>query len=82
MELDPVLQGAELELIEGHTKETQKMIEKMLEELPHEKRILEGTEIPPREDIIIPKPTEEEVEKFMNSLYKKNELSKDKEEKK
>lgn len=82
MELDPVLQGAEIELIEEHTKETQKMVEKMLEQLPNEKRILEGTEIPTREEIIIPKPTKEEEEKFMKSLYKKNELSEDKEGKK
>lgn len=82
MELDPVLQGAKLDEIEDHTKETQKMIEKMLEQLPNEKRILEGTELPPREEILIPKPTKEEEEMFLKSLYKKNELSKDKEEKK
>jgi ABC-type nitrate/sulfonate/bicarbonate transport system substrate-binding protein len=81
MELDPVLQGAELDKIEEHTQETQKLIQKMLEELPHEKRILEGTELPPREEIIIPKPTKEEEEAFMKSLYK-NGLSKEKEEKK
>jgi hypothetical protein len=68
-------------MIVEHSKETQKLFDKMLEELPNEKRILEGAELPPREDIIIPKPTKEEEEAFMKSLYK-NGLSKEKEEKK
>jgi hypothetical protein len=48
--------GATIHKIERHQIELGKIVEKMQRDLMNEGKILEGTEIPEREDIVIPPP--------------------------
>jgi hypothetical protein len=52
--------GADLALIEAHASELESLVRQMWEDMTTETKILDGTEIPDREDIVLPRITEEE----------------------
>jgi hypothetical protein len=62
--------GAELTQIEAHEAELGTIVQQMWEDMTTETKLLEGTEIPTREEIVIPRITEEEFRRLL-----KNELS-------
>jgi hypothetical protein len=60
VDVDPLAQtpdvGADLSLIEEHETELGGIVEQMWKDMTNETKILEDTEIPEREDIVIPPP--------------------------
>jgi hypothetical protein len=62
--VDPFAQapevGADLTLIEAHTAELESIVQQMWEDMTTETKLLEGTDVPEREEIVIPRITEEE----------------------
>jgi hypothetical protein len=62
--VDPLAQdpdvGADLTKIEAYTEELESIVQPMWEDMTTETKVLEGTEIPEREEIVIPRITEEE----------------------
>ena len=69
VDLDPFAQnpeaGAELSEIANHQTELGGIVEQMWQDMVNECPILEGTEIPDREEIVIPPITEEESRALM-----------------
>jgi hypothetical protein len=62
--VDPFAQapevGADLTLIEAHTAELESIVQQMWKDMTTETKLLEGTEVPEREEIVIPRISEEE----------------------
>jgi len=60
VDIDPFAQspdvGADLEAIADHQTELGGIVEQMWRDMENETKLLEGTEIPEREEIVIPKP--------------------------
>jgi hypothetical protein len=54
--------GADLALIEAHEAELETIVQQMWSDMTTETRILDGTEIPEQEEIVIPRITEEEFQ--------------------
>lgn len=52
--------GADLAKIDAHTAELESIVQQMWEDMTTETKLLEGTEIPEREDLTIPRITEAE----------------------
>ena len=67
IDVDPLAQepdvGADLEAIEAHQTELGGIVEQMWKDMVNETKLLEGTEIAEREEIVIPMENEEEVMK-------------------
>lgn len=57
--------GADLTKIEAHTAELDSIVQKMWEDMTTETKILDGTEVPERETIEIPRITEEEFRAWL-----------------
>jgi hypothetical protein len=60
VDIDPFAQspdvGADLEAIADHQTELGGIVEQMWRDMENETKLLEGTDIPEREEIVIPKP--------------------------
>jgi hypothetical protein len=52
--------GADLTLIAAHEAELESIVQQMWEDMTTETKILDGTEVPEREEIVIPRISEEE----------------------
>ncbi len=69
VDIDPFAQspdvGADLEAIGDHQTEFGGIVTQMMNDMVNETKILEGTEIPEREEIVIPRIAEEEFRSFM-----------------
>ena len=52
--------GADLALLDAHTSELESLVQQMWSDMTTETKILDGTEIPEQEAIVIPRITEEE----------------------
>ena len=65
--------GADLTVIEAHTAELGSIVQKMWEDMTTETKILDGTELPERETIEIPRISEEEFRAAVASLNAENE---------
>jgi hypothetical protein len=69
VDIDPFAQcpeaGADLEAIADHQTELGGIVEQMWNDMVNETKILEGTEIAEREEIVIPPITEEEFRALM-----------------
>lgn len=59
--------GADLTRIEAHTTELESIVQKMWEDMTTETKILDGTEVPERETIEIPRISEEEFRAWLAS---------------
>jgi len=57
--------GADLALLEAHTSELESLVQQMWADMTTETKILDGTEIPEPETIVIPRITEEEFQAFL-----------------
>jgi hypothetical protein len=57
--------GADLALIEAHEAELETIVQQMWSDMTTETRILDGTEIPEQEEIVIPRITEEEFQALL-----------------
>jgi hypothetical protein len=72
VDVDPLAQnpdvGADLTQIEDHQTELGGIVEKMWQDMVNECVVLEGTDIPEREEIVIPREDEEEVLKRIKEL--------------
>ena len=64
--------GADLAKIEAHESELESIVRQMWEDMTTETKLLDGTEVPEREEIVIPRITEEE---FRALLAVENERS-------
>lgn len=68
---DPLAQtpdvGADLTLIEAHTNELESLVQQMWNDMTTETKILDGTEVPEREEIVIPRITEEEFRALLKT---------------
>jgi hypothetical protein len=73
MELYSSTDGTPLDEIEPFMEELTGIVKEMQQLIPMETRILEGTEMPAREDIVIPPP--ENPQAILEALTGKNELS-------
>ena len=69
IDVDPLAQvseaGADLEAIADHQTELGGIVTQMMNDMVNETKILEGTEIPEREEIVIPPIAEEEFRALM-----------------
>ena len=69
VDTDPLAQnpdvGADLERIAPHEAELDTIVQQMWRDMMNESKLLEDTELPPREEIVIPPITEEEFRAFM-----------------
>lgn len=72
VDVDPLAQnpdvGADLTQIEAQQTELGGIVEQMWRDMMNECPIIEGTEIPEREEIVIPREDEEEVLKRIKEL--------------
>jgi hypothetical protein len=59
--------GADLTKIEAHTAELESIVQQMWEDMTTETKILDGTEVPEREEIVIPRITEEEFQALLKT---------------
>jgi hypothetical protein len=57
--------GADLALIEAHASELESLVQQMWSDMTTETKILDGTEIPEQEAIVIPRITEEEFQALL-----------------
>ncbi len=57
--MDPEV-GADLTKIEAHMEELESLVQQMWEDMTTETKLLDGTEVPEREEIVIPRISEEE----------------------
>lgn len=68
---DPLAQapevGADLTKIAAHEAELESIVQKMWEDMTTETKLLDGTEIPEREEIVIPRITEEEFQAWLKT---------------
>lgn len=69
--VDPLAQapdvGAELTQIEAHTSELESIVQQMWKDMTTETKLLDGTEVPEREEIVIPRITEEEFRALLKT---------------
>ena len=76
VDIDPFAQshdvGADLEAIADHQTELGGIVTQMMNDMVNETKILEGTEIPEREEIVIPKP--ENPEEVLKQIRLSTEL--------
>lgn len=59
--------GAELSKIEAHEAELDSIVQQMWEDMTTETKLLDGTEVPDREDIVIPRISEEEFRAWLKT---------------
>jgi hypothetical protein len=59
--------GADLTKIEAHTEELESIVQQMWEDMTTETKILDGTEVPDREEISIPRISEEEFRAWLKT---------------
>ena len=59
--------GADLSLIAVHEAELETIVQQMWEDMTTEVKLFEGTELPEREEIVIPRITEEEFRALMEN---------------
>ena len=64
--MDPDV-GADLARIEAHAAELESLVQQMWSDMTTETRILDGTEIPEQEEIVLPRITEEEFKAWLTS---------------
>lgn len=69
VDIDPFAQspdvGADLEAIADHQTELGGIVEQMWRDMENETKLLEGTDIPEREEFVIPRIAEEEFRALM-----------------
>jgi hypothetical protein len=77
--VDPFAQapevGADLTLIEAHEAELESIVQQMWEDMTTETKILDGTEVPEREEISIPRISEEEFQAWLKTNVSSTEES-------
>jgi hypothetical protein len=59
--------GADLTLIAAHEAELESIVQQMWEDMTTETKLLDGTEIPEREEISIPRISEEEFQAWLKT---------------
>jgi hypothetical protein len=59
--------GAELSKIAAHEAELDSIVQQMWEDMTTETKLLDGTEVPEREDIVVPRITEEEFKAWLTA---------------
>lgn len=69
--VDPFAQapevGADLTLIAAHEAELESIVQQMWEDMTTETKLLEGTDIPEREELSIPRISEEEFQSWLKT---------------
>jgi hypothetical protein len=64
--MDPEV-GADLTKITTHTAELESLVQQMWKDMTTETKLLDGTEVPEREEIVIPRISEEEFRAWLKT---------------
>ena len=64
--MDPEV-GADLTKITAHTAELESLVQQMWKDMTTETKLLDGTEVPEREEIVIPRISEEEFRAWLKT---------------
>lgn len=59
--------GADLATIDAYTAELESIVRQMWDDMTTETKLLDGTEVPEREDIVIPRISEEEFLEWLKT---------------
>ena len=59
--------GADLTKLEAHTAELESLVQQMWADMTTETKLLDGTEVPEREEIVIPRISEEEFQALLHA---------------